>query len=253
MDQVRAIFASVLKWVPLPSLPGIGSPSYSPSTEPTLTELMEGWEYLLSEAELQLQKMQNNTIQNELNSLRKMSANVRFRPLIIQRVSSLSNSWNLPVNTEIDNDKRHSLIKTVINSVAGSWFTTIEQLIRLEGCVLLVKADKNGVNVSQLTDTRISNLQSAWNQEKYQHNLVGDLISFAFQASSGSRITTKLVSDLIWTTYLALSRFLINILDRQLHEMEIYILIDMAFDVSDPDFGMASLAEYYWQHKGQRR
>jgi len=205
-----------------------------------LDDISKGWELLLNETEKYLQD-KSNEVQEELKILRRMTNTVALRPLINSRIASYYASIDrettaILVNSRLDSSIRQGILRTFLTTsnegynlkVQNQWQQLIIQII-CNHCLVkeLLKSDIN-VIVERVKELRVN-----WVEEKYQKNICGDILSLTFQASAPTQqfgLTSKILSDIIWTIYLSLSRVISINLERPLFPSEINILIDMLLE-----------------------
>ena len=122
----------------------------------------------------------------ELDRIRELFADRKVRPRLCALCSSsyLSGAtMDLLKNSRLDGSKRNRIMCDVIREAAATWK---ERLV-----------------------SRFPHLADEWDEHAYEKGLVGELIVLAFQASASAQqigLTERVLSDILWSIYLGVSR-----------------------------------------------
>lgn len=219
-----SLFSVILSWLSdyLTTTPVLKEPE-------TPEDFQQGWEILIEETEKYLNE-RNDLLANELKTLRRMTNSFNVRNTIVEKVNSYyytlsPENLSLLLSSRLDNNIRQSILRRYITGKSsGEWKTLILSIV-----------EQNFVT-RQLRKENIDNYQSIldeinlfWSEEKYQKNICGNILTLLFQASYSSQhsgLTSKILSDLIWTIYLTLSKNLTRYLERSLYPLEVNLLIN---------------------------
>lgn len=220
-----SVFSVIISWLSdyLPITPALKEPE-------TPEDFQQGWEILIEESEKLLNE-RSDLLKDELRTLRRMTNSFSARSEIVKNVNSYyytlsPEKVSLLISSRLDNNIRQSILRRYITGKSSREWKDL----------VLIIVKQNFVT-RQLQKGKIDNYQSLldeinnfWSEEKYQKNICGNVLTLLFQASYGSQhsgLTSKILSDLIWTIYLTLSKNLTRYLERSLYPLEVNLLINL--------------------------
>lgn len=172
--------------------------------------LMADWEYLLSATEQICRSQSENRsreVHRELEKITRVSNTVKYR----SRIGNLLKDEYaiLPVSTlkillesRLDASKRDKIIRDLFKGVSTSWLASMKQI---------------------LSSTQMESLASRWTETRYKKGIMSAMASMAFHASHPATekgLTIIIVSDMLWSIHLSLSREISIELDRPLSPEE---------------------------------
>lgn len=198
--------------------------SQNPSNE-NPDRIVEGWTMFLNSAEEQAQKYAEKKAEEtkkEISSLKILTSSASYRPQIIQHVQTTFQSLDtetckILLQSRLDASKRYSIIRDVIKLCQKQWLQVICQIICKHHICLSL--NKQHLNPMQSIDI----FKSQWLEQKYQKNICGKVSSLVLQASNMSEqsgCTHRILSDMLWSVYLSLSKELNTFLGRSLFPEE---------------------------------
>lgn len=189
----------------------------------TSEEIAKGWEFIISETEERLLKLQQSFIQktqNELKVLRQMTTNVTWRPKITQHVLDVYGGLDGPTkqllhDSRLDSSERLACLRAVFDPRSGGWLTFLRQCCWRSSCLIPGTVPQTRVTVTQL--------ESRWTEQQYFKGVTGEIRTMAQQVTFPAEttgLTYRICSDILWSVYLCLSRELVSSLGRSLFEVE---------------------------------
>lgn len=231
------IFETVLTWFRL-------KPDYDTDN---VDNLSKGWEFIVSEAETQLNKLHQSAIQktqNELLILRRISSNVRWKPQITQSTIDLyskldSQTLNVLLESRLDSSERLSCLRKTLEPNHANWLKLISQFCHLSDVLKQVSSSSTltptltPALTPALTPTQpqnvVNSLSLRWYEQPYLKGVCGEIRTLAHQttlSAETSGLTYKICSDVLWSIYLCLTRELVSCLNRSLNEIESQVLFE---------------------------
>lgn len=229
MSSIWSSLTNLLRWVyrPSSSVPLITPEPVRGEAVPSSLEtnvdnaqpeeLTRGWEWIISSAERDLEKVvrdQQIRQSMEIRQLRKVSRTVAYRPLILQYVANLYSRLDrtdstILLDSRLESSLRSGIFRDFLAKVSEEWEDVVRQLLLHDLAMRELRQLPTEVPYHQLAEELVESLSTNWIEEKYKKNVVGELKASALQASNSAEVTgltTKILSDILWTFSLTLSR-----------------------------------------------
>jgi hypothetical protein len=143
-------------------------------------------------------------------------------------------------------NERSHVIRESIDKISKDWHNCLKALV-LRDCMVkewisfhekrikigkLENNSNSSNNNSKTSSPSLTHLDQHWLEEKYQKNVCGELISIALKATSDTQgLTQKIMTDVVLSLYLCLSKMATELLDRSLRQAEIDFLLSQLFYV----------------------
>ena len=211
--------------------------SQNPSNE-NPDRIIEGWTMFLNSAEEQAQKQAEKRAEEtkkEISCLKILTNSASYRPQIIQHVQNVfacldKDTSQILLQSRLDSSKRYSIIRDVVKLCQKQWLQVICQIICKDH--ICRSLHKQSIDPVQSIDV----FKSQWLEQKYQKNICGKLCSLVLQASNMSEqsgCTHRILSDMLWSVYLSLSKELNTFLGRSLYTEENRKIYNSVIESSD--------------------
>ena len=194
---------------------------------------LEGWTWLLSNAEEALMKADAKQLSTskaeltkELDAMKKIMPSIQFRKRFIEVVNDKFDSLDEETRTSLlesrlDASKRDKLLRDSIRKTNDSW------LQKLLECFF------SGTN-TEWSDVKREVFIGRWKEQPYKRNLCGEMVSLAWKASHSAYekgLTGTILGDVLWTIHLCISKELQYHLLMPLTIMHYELIFNMVMDV----------------------
>lgn len=169
---------------------------------------LEGWTWLMSNAEEALLKADDKQLSSskaeitkELDAMKKIMPSIQYRKRFIETINHKFNDLNETTRTtlldsRLDASKRDRLLRDSIRKTNEGW------LQKLLDC-FFIKTD------TEWNDIKREVFISRWKEVPYKRNLCGEIVSLAWKAShsaSEKGLTGTILGDILWTIHLCICK-----------------------------------------------
>jgi hypothetical protein len=172
--------------------------------------LLNNWEWMLSTAE-EIAENQSQTrcveMKKELETIKRANSSLKFRSYFVSELTTTFS--NLPEENKLklqesrlDASKRDKIIRDVVRKFQHEWKSSL---------------------VEYFSEEKLLGLLSQWEEEPYKKNICGELSSMGFHASHRAMsegLNAVIVSDILWSMHLCLTRELGISLKRSLEPQD---------------------------------
>lgn len=178
--------------------------------------LMADWEYLLSTTE-QVYRLQSEKhgqeVRRELEKITRASSTVKYRSqigtLVKEEYATLpATTLKILLESRLDASKRDKILRDLFKGVSTSWLSSMKKFF---------------------SPSQMEVFSSRWLEVPYKKGIISSLIAMAFHAShpaSEKGLTIIIVSDMLWSIHLALTREITTELERPLSTEENEWILD---------------------------
>lgn len=218
----------------------LSTPPLSNSSKQMDEDLIKDWQWLLSTSEeiaLKQDERRSADIRKELDVIKKVTNSVKYRKCIFSEVTKYIDTLSLEMvtvlqNSRLDASKRDRIFRDIIRSVSGCWLLNILTDIFMardfnSTCETNISENANFLShpfdVSAFIASNPESFTSRWNEQPYKKNICGELASMAFYASHPTQekgLTVPLITDILWSIHVCLSREISADLNRVLSTQE---------------------------------
>lgn len=183
--------------------------------EDSIGDLNDSWVFLLSQAEEMANKQDEaraREIKNELQRIQRVSSTIKQRPRL---ASYTTNFWNKMLSSEtriilensrLDASKRDRIIRDAVRTVSLSWLIEVQTL---------------------LPENSVECFTNRWYEQAYKKNILGEISSLCFLASNPATqkgLNSTLLSEILWSAHLSLSREIANELNAPLTDEQLEVI-----------------------------
>jgi hypothetical protein len=194
-------------------------------------QIMQNWEWMLSTAETIAQQQDQrraDEIRRELDAIKRVTNSVHYRKQIRAAVtkywSTLSDSMVTTLeSSRLDASKRDRICRDLVRQSADTWMTQILTQIFMPA----ERTNPNQVDLDAFMRADASGFAARWKEQPYKKNICGELAAMAFRASHPCQergLTPTLVSEILWSLHLTMSREIGLDINRTLAEGEFAFL-----------------------------
>lgn len=229
----------------------LSTPPLSNHSKSMDEDLIKDWQWLLSTGEeiaLKQDERRSADIRKELDVIKKVTNSVKYRKCIFSEVTKYIDTLSPEMvsvlqNSRLDASKRDRIFRDIIRSVSQRWLLNILINIFMAGdsgipYETIISENTNflshPVDISAFIASNPEAFTARWNEQPYKKNICGEIASMAFYASHPTQekgLTVPLITDILWSMHVCLSREISTDLNRVLSPQEYEYLTQIVLSI----------------------